>query len=271
MTTLNQYRGLDPRVVANLRCVARRITRTGGVPGMDLEDLEQDLALDLWRRLPAYDPQRASLPTFADRVLNNRAATLTAASARIAAERRAVSLDAHDELGDTAVAGLVGIHSALLDDEAIALHLDVARFIDRLTPAQRRVCIILMQPSVAGAARALGMHRSTVYEMRERLRRLATEAGLGIYVTTPPRHFASAAGMSDAMETIDNPIAQSRTRHLTQDELAARWRVSARSLERWRSEGTGPAFIKLAGRVLYRLQDVEQFESDQRRLTGARA
>jgi RNA polymerase sigma-70 factor (ECF subfamily) len=270
MDTLNRYDGLDPRVVANLRCVARRLARSGGVPGMDLEDLEQDLIFDLWRRLPAYDPRRASLPTFADRVLNHRAATLTASSARLTAERRAVSLDAQDAPDETACAGLVGLHTALDDDDTVGLRLDVARFLDRLTPAQRRACIVLMQPNVAGAARALGMHRSTVYEMRERLRRLATEAGLGIYAS-PPRHSASVAGMSDAMATSGDLTTGPRTRHLTQEELAERWRVSARSLERWRSEGTGPAFIKLAGRVLYRLQDVEQYESDQRRLAGARA
>jgi len=32
------------------------------------------------------------------------------------------------------------------------------------------------------------------------------------------------------------------------------------SLERWRSEGIGPKFLKLPGRVLYRQIDIEAFE-----------
>ena len=49
-------------------------------------------------------------------------------------------------------------------------------------------------------------------------------------------------------------------RHLTQRELAERWRISEITLERWRSEGLGPKYLKLQGRVLYRLMDIEAYE-----------
>jgi len=48
--------------------------------------------------------------------------------------------------------------------------------------------------------------------------------------------------------------------HLNQKQLAARWRRSEACLERWRSEGIGPKFLKLCGRVLYRQVDIEAFE-----------
>ena len=51
--------------------------------------------------------------------------------------------------------------------------------------------------------------------------------------------------------------------HLKQGELAARWTISPRTLERWRWTGEGPAFVKLGGRVVYRLEDVEAFEKAQ--------
>lgn len=54
-------------------------------------------------------------------------------------------------------------------------------------------------------------------------------------------------------------------KHLNQRQLADRWDVSEATLERWRSEGIGPVFLKLQGRVLYRLEDVEGFESDSLR------
>ena len=53
------------------------------------------------------------------------------------------------------------------------------------------------------------------------------------------------------------------TRHLSQIELAARWNISHRTLERWRWTGEGPKFIKLGGRVIYRLADIEAFEQSQ--------
>lgn len=43
-------------------------------------------------------------------------------------------------------------------------------------------------------------------------------------------------------------------------ELAARWRISHRPPERWRWPGEGPRFLKVDGRVAYRLADVEEFE-----------
>ena len=50
---------------------------------------------------------------------------------------------------------------------------------------------------------------------------------------------------------------------LNQKELARRWGISHRTLERWRYSGEGPSFLKLGGRVLYRLPDVEAFEQSQ--------
>jgi predicted site-specific integrase-resolvase len=53
------------------------------------------------------------------------------------------------------------------------------------------------------------------------------------------------------------------TRLLLQSELASRWRISPRTLERWRSTGEGPRFCKIGGRVTYREEDVVAFEAEQ--------
>ena len=53
-------------------------------------------------------------------------------------------------------------------------------------------------------------------------------------------------------------------RHLTQDELAKRWRISPRTLERWRWLRLGPQYLKIGARVVYALEDVENFESAKR-------
>ncbi|MDB5412560.1 MAG: hypothetical protein JWR10_895 [Rubritepida sp.] len=59
-------------------------------------------------------------------------------------------------------------------------------------------------------------------------------------------------------------------RHLHQNDLADRWRISERTLERWRWLGIGVAYIKVGGRVVYTLEDVEAYEAQQRMLGGAR-
>jgi predicted site-specific integrase-resolvase len=55
------------------------------------------------------------------------------------------------------------------------------------------------------------------------------------------------------------------TRHLVQHELARRWGISPRTLERWRVTGQGPRFLKVGKRINYRLDDVEAFEAERLR------
>ncbi len=50
-------------------------------------------------------------------------------------------------------------------------------------------------------------------------------------------------------------------RCITQNELPQRWQVSESTLERWRSQRTGPMFLRLGGQVRYRITDVEAFET----------
>ena len=47
---------------------------------------------------------------------------------------------------------------------------------------------------------------------------------------------------------------------MNQLELAVRWKISHRTLERWRWTGEGPKFLKVGGRVVYRLADIEEYE-----------
>ncbi|MDI3341597.1 MAG: helix-turn-helix domain-containing protein [Sphaerobacter sp.] len=61
------------------------------------------------------------------------------------------------------------------------------------------------------------------------------------------------------------------TKHLTQSEVARRWCLSPRTLERWRWLGQGPCFLKIGGRVVYRLEDIEAFEAAQLRDNAAAA
>ena len=51
---------------------------------------------------------------------------------------------------------------------------------------------------------------------------------------------------------------------LNQARLATRWQISPRTLERWRWTGEGPAYTKIGGRVVYRIDDVRAFEKARR-------
>ena len=47
---------------------------------------------------------------------------------------------------------------------------------------------------------------------------------------------------------------------LTEQMLALRWHCSTSRLQRWRADQKGPAYLKIGGKVLYRLEDLRQYE-----------
>ena len=67
--------------------------------------------------------------------------------------------------------------------------------------------------------------------------------------------------------TVQQPVIK----HLNQIELSRRWSLSPRTLERWRWLREGPVYLKIGGRVLYRLVDIEAFEAEQRRASKSAA
>ncbi len=52
---------------------------------------------------------------------------------------------------------------------------------------------------------------------------------------------------------------------ITPETLADRWNLSIATLSQWRWNGRGPVYLKIGRGILYRLQDVEDFEKCQLR------
>lgn len=55
---------------------------------------------------------------------------------------------------------------------------------------------------------------------------------------------------------------------LTTAELAKRWRMTTRTLERWRAEPYGPTWHHIGGKILYLQDDVLAYEERHRRMGG---
>ena len=54
-------------------------------------------------------------------------------------------------------------------------------------------------------------------------------------------------------------------------ELARRWGISHRTLQRWRSQEKGPPYLKLCGRVIYRAAEVLAWEDGNLQAGGAKS
>lgn len=47
---------------------------------------------------------------------------------------------------------------------------------------------------------------------------------------------------------------------LTEKMLADRWLCSVARLQRWRTVSEGPPYLKIVGKILYRVKDIEAYE-----------
>jgi len=64
-------------------------------------------------------------------------------------------------------------------------------------------------------------------------------------------------------------MSSSKKEFLTTKELAERWRVTEKSVLKWRREGKAPPFYTIHNRILYRLADVEELEEAKRKTTNS--
>jgi hypothetical protein len=66
--------------------------------------------------------------------------------------------------------------------------------------------------------------------------------------------------------TVETHAGPRQTRHFNQVDLSRRWSLSPRTLERWRWLKQGPEYLKIGGRVVYRLEAIEAYEAERKRL-----
>jgi len=57
---------------------------------------------------------------------------------------------------------------------------------------------------------------------------------------------------------------------LTPDEVCARWKgiLTPGTLANWRNQGKGPKYVKMGGKILYKEDDIEEFEKSKEMEVG---
>jgi hypothetical protein len=73
---------------------------------------------------------------------------------------------------------------------------------------------------------------------------------------------------SELQAIASKSLSTDRVRHLTQLDLARRWRMSPRTLERWRYQQVGPSYLKMEGHVIYTAEDVCAYEAQKKKGGG---
>jgi predicted site-specific integrase-resolvase len=58
-------------------------------------------------------------------------------------------------------------------------------------------------------------------------------------------------------------VSLNKDDYLNEIQLAELWGMKRNTLQKWRSAGLGPKYIKRVGRVVYRKSDIVDFENGQ--------
>ena len=190
-----------------IRHKARQLIGKYGFTRDDYDDLQQEMMLDLLRRLGKYDSSKAGLNTFVARIVDRKISTLIRHQRQEKRDyRRPVcSLDAKVEDQDGQARGLDEILSQDAFDEEVARHdrpeaervdlrLDLTLVLDELPDDLRQLARLLQTRTVAEIARELGVPRSTLYEKGiARLRKIFEDNGLREYLGEA-RHLGNGPG-----------------------------------------------------------------------------
>ena len=151
-----------PAMVRAADVRSARIVRLLSVAALDREDVQQEIFIGVWTALPRFDPTRASLPTFIERVAAAKVASLVR---RTAASSRKKSDDYH---APESVNVFVSME----------LRLDLHHVLCQLDARDRRVLQLLAEHTPAQIARTIRVSRPAVYRSIRRIRKACMAAGL---------------------------------------------------------------------------------------------
>jgi RNA polymerase sigma factor (sigma-70 family) len=170
-----------------IRAKAARLCRLPGFQRRDQEDLEQELVVHLLVRLQGFEPERSSINTFIDRVLDSavRMELRRAHRLKRGQGRRLESLDADTPSGPLRDAVPQDVHSRRtgatsvdpreqrIDGDALQLALD------SLPDNLRRLCERLMEIGKTRLAAELGISTRQVGNLIEQILPTLLRAGFG--------------------------------------------------------------------------------------------
>lgn len=187
--------GLSSQVINLIKHKAWSLIGTIGFTISDRDDLEQELALDLLKRLPKFDPDRAQLITFITRILDNKIASIIEARKSGAFDFRMHSFSLNELIEDCD--GYIIERGDEIDEydyfsrargqsltaiELAELRTDISRSILDISPDLLELCHYLQMLNVTDISAATGIPRQRIYADISRLRVIFEDAGLRDYL-----------------------------------------------------------------------------------------
>jgi len=172
-----------------IRHKSKQLIRKPGFSRSEREDLEHDLSLHLWKKAHLFDPRRASIETFADRVIKSAVRMILRDRRR---RRLALGKAESIESGKVNVDNTAVPLAEIISDQDRTRRVgrephddqvsrDVRDVVERLSPELKSIVdAILSTDDLSKAAESTGLARSTFYLRLKEIRRQFEDAGLSL-------------------------------------------------------------------------------------------
>jgi len=190
---------IDDYALRHIRHRARQLARTEGFTAQDIEDIQQDLIMDLLERLSKFDATKATCNMFVTSIIDRKVAAFIRDRNCKKRNPRREECSLNECIDDGEGGSIERIQTiaadetdrwlgrqARSDQETAELALDVEEVLKRLPDNLRRLCEFLKTGSIADAARAMGVPRTTLHDHVKQLREVFEAAGMRDYLANRP-------------------------------------------------------------------------------------
>ncbi len=183
-------------------------------------DIEQEMALDLIQRLPKFDSNKAAHTTFVARVIDRKISKVIHHRTQEMRDYRCVSCSLNDLIKDPE--GETIERACAIDqdkaefrigkrhrtrEEENQLRIDVSLALSTLPDDLRTIAEHLESETFTEASGSLGIPRTTLYDVRDRLRRIFEERVCGITCESVRR-----IGRAPGSNAVDTPCWRGDTK-----------------------------------------------------------
>ena len=178
MDTNKKPYGINDYAEALIHHRAQQLVGNAGYTEDDVEELEQEMRLDLLKRLPKFNPKRATYNTFVTRLIERKICNLIRHRTQKVRDYRCEECSLNDtvETDDSKNKKVKRMETITQDEhdlrsgkyrrpaaERLDLRLDISLILSKLPPKLQELAELLKTMSITEAARELGISRTTLY------------------------------------------------------------------------------------------------------------
>lgn len=184
MISKNQYNCFGNYISRLISVKAHKLIGVAGFTELDKEDIEQELILDVIKRLKYYNPAIAKKETFIRHIVDNRIVSLIHERTSKSKDFRNCQKSLNDSIGsieddddcemleNTTYEGFIRYWSGeTLENESIDQMIDIERLVEKLPPDLRVLYDNLLFKPIIEIAQEVGVHRTTLYKRLKKLRK----------------------------------------------------------------------------------------------------